>query len=312
MLNLGALSIVTFVSVFGTVITLYMLFVYLIPHYKDRKQKEIDALIERNKRQKHQDTGNRKSNNKLSLIKEVKIFLRSFLVAFIVVIISLAIDYAIIRFGTVETPPVSASASVSPTFTPSPTLDPAAQTVGISGYNRLEDLDPILAKPDSFFMREWDEYHPIQVNSIKYAHCIGVCIPSKEQDRYSEENLPDEQIHSEYIEYLLPNQYKSFQFHYGIDDSSFPDGVEKEPLCHYKIVVQSCNSKEYLSSKQNILFDSDWVNYRSKVYPSTLMDVSNCEAIRVTVFWKFVVRQKDPFAFNIAIINPILKSIDSY
>lgn len=284
-----------------------MLIAFLIPHYKARKQKEIDALIERNKRLKHQDTGKRKSNNKLSFIEEVKIFLRSFLVAFIVVIISLAIDYVIIRFGTVETPPVSASASVSPSSTPSPTPDPAGPTVGISGYDRLEDIDPILAKPDSFFMREWDEYHSITVDNVKYEHCIGVRIPLEDQDRYSEENLPDEQIHSEYIEYLLSNQYKTFRFYYGIDDSSFPEGVEKEPLCHYKIVVQSCNSKEYLGSEQNILFDSDWLNYRSKVYPSTIMDVSSCEAIRITVYWKFVVRQKDPFAFNIAIINPVLK-----
>ena len=306
-MELWAVCVVTFVSVFGTVITFYMLIAFLIPHYKARKQKEIDALIERNKRLKHQDTGKRKSNNKLSFIEEVKIFLRSFLVAFIVVIISLAIDYVIIRFGTVETPPVSASASVSPSSTPSPTPDPAGPTVGISGYDRLEDIDPILAKPDSFFMREWDEYHSITVDNVKYEHCIGVRIPLEDQDRYSEENLPDEQIHSEYIEYLLSNQYKTFRFYYGIDDSSFPEGVEKEPLCHYKIVVQSCNSKEYLGSEQNILFDSDWLNYRSKVYPSTIMDVSSCEAIRITVYWKFVVRQKDPFAFNIAIINPVLK-----
>lgn len=280
---------------------------YLIPRHKDRKQKELNALLEKNKRQKHQEIGIRKANSNLSFIKKITIFFRSYWVAFIIVIISLASDYAIIRFGTVETPPVSASASVSPAFTPSPTPDPATLTGGIAKYIRLEDLDPIIAKPDSFFMREWDEFHPIQVNGKQYEHCIGVCIPLEEQDQYSEENLPDEQIHSEYVEYLLSKQYKTFRFDFGIDDSSFPDGVEKESFCHYEIIVQSCNSKEYLRSKQNILFDSDWVNYRSGVFPSTLMDVSDCEAIRITVYWKFIVRQKDPFAFNLAIIDPVLK-----
>ena len=286
-----------------------MLFAVLIPRYKGRRQTEIDALLERNKRQKHQGASNRKTQNKLSFINEVMIFLRSFLVAFIIVIISFALVYTITHFGKIETSPVSASVSVSPPFSPAPTPDSSERSKGVPGNIKLEDLDPILPRPDSFFMREWDEYQPIQVNDIQYEHGIGVCIPAEDQDRYFDKNLPDEQIHSEYIEYLLSSQYKSFQFDYGIDDSSFPDGVEKEPLCHYKIVVQSCNSKEYLSSKQNILFDSDWVNYRSKVFPSTLMDVSNCEAIRITVYWKFVVRQSGPFAFNIAIINPILKSL---
>jgi len=296
-----------FIYMVGSIATIYTLFVFLIPGYKVKKQKELEALLERSKRQKYQNTSNSKVPEKLSFIKELAIFLRSFLVAFIIVLVSLALVYAINHFGKIETPPVSASASVSPTFTPAPTPSTAAPTDGNSSYYRLEDIDPILSKPDSFFMREWDEYHPVKVDGVQYEHCIGVCIPLKEQDRYSEENLPDEQMHSEYIEYLLSNQYSSFRFNYGIDDSSFPAGVEEEPLCHYKIVVQSCNSKEYLSSEQNILFDSDWVNYRSKVYPSTLMDVSNCEAIRITVYWKFIVRQKDPFAFNIAIINPILK-----
>ena len=291
----------------GSIATIYTLFVFLILCYKAKKQKELEALVERSKRQKYQNRSNSKVPKKLSFIKELAIFLRSFLVAFIIVLFSLVLVYAINHFGKIETPSVSASASVSPSSTPSPTPDPVGPTVGISGYDRLEDIDPILAKPDSFFMREWDEYHSITVDNVKYEHCIGVRIPLEDQDRYSEENLPDEQMHSEYIEYLLSNQYKTFRFYYGIDDSSFPEGVEKEPLCHYRIVVQSCNSKEYLGSEQNILFDSDWLNYRSKVYPSTIMDVSSCEAIRITVYWKFVVRQKDPFAFNIAIINPVLK-----
>jgi hypothetical protein len=263
--------------------------------------------VYKRQRQKHQGIGLHKAKSNLSFIKKLAIFFQSYWVAFIIIIISLASDYVIIHYGTTDVLQVSALASVSPTVTPTSTPNPTVQPVGVSSYYRLEDLDPILAKPDSFFMSEWDEYHSITVDDVKYEHCIGVRIPLEDQDRYSEENLPDEQMHSEYIEYLLSNQYKTFRFYYGIDDSSFPEGVDKEPLCHYKIVVQSCNSKEYLGSKQNILFDSDWLNYRSKVYPSTIMDVSSCEAIRITVYWKFVVRQKDPFAFNIAIINPVLK-----
>jgi len=178
----------------------------------------------------------------------------------------------------------------------------------------LDELEPILHKPRAFYYHEWSRYDLIQIEDTIYPHSIGICIPSDELKEYCNDGFSDEILHDEYLEYRLAYKYKSFQFDYGIDDISFPDDVETASRCEFKIVVQSCNSKEYLGSKDNILFDSDWINYRSIIYRSSMIDVSSCENIRITVYWKFYFRTCGPIAFNIAIINPILrgKKVDTY
>lgn len=171
----------------------------------------------------------------------------------------------------------------------------------------LDDMNSILPRERAFFIHSWNSYNPIEVGNTIYPHCIGVCIPKEAQEEYYEENSPDQQIHSEYIEYSLSNKYQTFEFDYGIDDCSFPDNVEEESLCEFNIVVQSCNSTEFLKEQDNILFDSGWINYRCGIHRAPEIDVSGCEALRITVTWRFFVRQDGPIAFNVVILNPILR-----
>ena len=197
-----------------------------------------------------------------------------------------------------------------PTATPTPAEPHSiALVVPIKNNNKdawLDELDPILPREEAFCWYQWSTFDPIQVKKTSFQHCIGVSIPLNELNAYNN-NPQREIIHSEYIEYLLSYNYDTFQFDYGIDDLSFPDGIENACMCEYKIIVQSCNAKEYLGEDDNILFDSDWLNYRSILFRSTLMDVSKSESIRITIYWKFYIRQNGPSAFNIAIVNPILR-----
>ena len=192
---------------------------------------------------------------------------------------------------------------------PSVTPFPVAIAPPIQNPNDawLDDLDSILPRKRAFFVHAWDSYNPVEVGNTTYPHCIGVCIPKEAREKYYDKNSPDQQIHSEYIEYSLSNKYQTLQFDYGIDDCSFPDDVEEESLCEFNIVVQSCNSTEFLKDTDNILFDSGWINYRCGVHRVPEIDVSGCEALRITVTWRFYVRQEGPIAFNIAILNPILR-----
>jgi len=172
----------------------------------------------------------------------------------------------------------------------------------------LDELDPIIPKRKAFFLYNWSSFDPVQVEDVTYPHCIGICIPSEKVHNYIVNTTGVEQTHSEYIEYRLSYQYESLQFKYGIDDISFVNDVETASKCLYKIKVQSCNSKEFLRTDDNILFDSDWNNYRSILFQSPQIDVSGCESIRITAIWKFNVLQDGPIAFNIAIIDPILRA----
>lgn len=237
--------------------------------------------------------------------------LKRFLVAFkLTIIIVLVSVLLVVLLDIVVKEPIAPSSD-----TVLPTDDPVVVMAlpVISNLNDawLDELKPILPRNNSFFIHEWSKFDLIQVGDISYPHSIGVCIPWSDQIDYCRRNPPEEQEHSEYIEYLLSFKYKTLQFDFGIDNTSFPEGIEDACKCKFKVLVQSCNSKDYLGESDNILYDSDWINYRSSLQRSTLMDVSGCEAIRITVFWKFSVRQNGPIAFNLAIFNPILRATKS-
>jgi hypothetical protein len=234
---------------------------------------------------------------------KVKRFAYSYRITLLIIVASSAVVAFLYIFGKTEPNP--------PFATPAPVVTPVAilafPAKGSVKDAWLDELEPILPRKNAFFMREWSKFDLIQVEETTYPHSMGICIPYEDQLSYYEENPSEEQTHSEFIEYLLSYKYQSFQFDYGIDDISFPEDIETASMCEFKIVVQSCNSKEYLGKSDNILFDSDWINYRSALHRSPLIDVSAYEAIRITVFWKFYVRQTGPIAFNLAVINPILR-----
>lgn len=229
-------------------------------------------------------------------------------------IVAIIISAFLIGFGTDWKALRQKKTSTQPTPTATPSIVTSVPIKSSVKDAWLDELDPILHKPRAFFIHEWSRYDLIQIEDTIYQHSIGICIPSDKLKAYCDRPPVGEILHNEYLEYRLSYKYKSFQFDYGIDDISFPEDVETASRCEYKIVVQSCNSKEYLGSTDNILYDSDWINYRSTVFRSTLIDVANSEAIRITVYWKFHLRTCGPIAFNIAIVNPILRGIkaDTY
>lgn len=269
----------------------------------------IAAVSTLSRRQEYQEAliVERKKPGSLFLAR-VRAIKSVFYIAIYSIFFAIIISAVIIGFG-VDWKEVrkkdGAETSQSPT--PSPNVVVSVPIKSSVQDSWLDDLDPILHKPRAFFYREWSKYDLIQIEDKPYPHSIGICIPADELKEYCDKGSSNEISHNEYLEYRLSYKYKSFQFDYGIDDISFPDDVETASRCEFKIVVQSCNSKEYLASEDNILYDSDWINYRSIIYRSALIDVSNCENIRITVHWKFYLRSCGPIAFNIAIINPILR-----
>ena len=194
----------------------------------------------------------------------------------------------------------------TPTPPPASPATPTPIKKKIISETWLDELDPIEPRVEGFVWYIWNSFDPVQVKKATFQHSIGVCIPEKDMKAYNK-SPQKEREHEEYIEYQLSYSYDTFQFDFGIDDLSFPSGIEDACKCEYKIVVQSCNAQDYLGEDDNILFDSDWLNYRSILYRSPLLDVSACESIRITVYWKFNMRQNGPSAFNIAIVNPILR-----
>lgn len=262
-----------------------------------------------NKRKDYSDALEDEKKKKQKWIKShFRAFKSVYAVAYRAIVVAIVISILIIGFGVrwsevfqqeeqIETP--------QPVKTPSP--PPAVTTKYTKEDAWLDELDPIISKHKAFFLYNWSSFDPIQVENATYPHCIGICIPFDKLQNYILNGSNSEQSHSEFIEYRLSYQYETLQFKYGIDDISFSDDIETASMCQFKIIVQYCNSKEFLSSTDNILFDSDWINYRSILYQSPMIDVSGRESIRITVMWKFNVRQDGPVAFNIAIIDPILR-----
>ena len=223
-------------------------------------------------------------------------------------IIIFVISVLLVLMLDIVVPIVITASTESTSETPTPPATPSAPISTQTVDAWLDELDPIIAKSSAFFLTNWNSFEPVQVESTPYIHSIGIRIPYETFVELIQNAPVEEQIHSEYIEYRLSNNYESFQFDYGIDDSSYSDEYESASMCEFKILVQSCDSQNYLGPDDNILFDSGWYNYRCTVHHSPLINVSGCEAIRITAIWKFYVRQNGPVAFNIAIVNPILRA----
>ncbi len=272
---------------------------------KERESRNWDTDEKKNRSQT-------KKSEQIAPLRKVFEFLRAYKYSIIIFLSSVILIVLLNRLGRVETSPPSDQESVS--IIPTPMIVTSVPIKSSVKDAWLDELDPILHKPRAFFIHEWSRYDLIQIEDTIYQHSIGICIPSDKLKAYCDIPPVGEILHNEYLEYRLSYKYKSFQFDYGIDDISFPEDVETASRCEYKIVVQSCNSKEYLGSTDNILYDSDWINYRSTVFRSSLIDVANSEAIRITVYWKFHLRTCGPIAFNVAIVNPILRGIkaDTY
>ena len=200
---------------------------------------------------------------------------------------------------------------IQSTQTIAPTPSPTPMIVIDADDAWLDEVDPVLPRKDAFYRNRWSLFDSIVIDDTVYPHSIGVCIPQEDQLDYFKDNPPEQQEHSEYIEYPLAYQYKTLQFDYGIDDSSFPDDVECAPQCEFKIVVQYCESDDYLESDENILYQTEWLNYRRTLHQSDPIDVSRTETCRITVYWRFYVHQEKPLALNVAIVNPILSAVRS-
>ena len=171
---------------------------------------------------------------------------------------------------------------------------------------RLDEIDPIFPNTKAVITSKWDPFTQISLNGITFEHGIGFFVPKEKQEEYLLHQNNQQITHSESIEYSLAYQYKTLSFDYGIDDSTFINDEKYPPACIYWIVVQSLSSNELANSDENILFETEKMNYRSVLHSSGEIDVSKAEAIRITVYWRFDVSQSKPFTLNIALVNPIL------
>ena len=172
----------------------------------------------------------------------------------------------------------------------------------------LDEIDAKVSDYSAFFIDEWDGFDKVAIKHKMYPHSIGVKIPTEDQIRYRTKIGDGQLEHIEYIEYSLGFEYDTLQFDFGIDDLSFPKGIAKHPMCLFKIIVDVCDSESFYSSKQDHIFETDWLNDQCRLRRTPEMDVSGHESVRITIKWQFSPRDDGPMAFNLAIVNPILRA----
>ena len=138
-------------------------------------------------------------------------------------------------------------------------------------------------------------------------HGIGIEIPEKARAKYLKKSSNKRVNHSEYIEYSLGRKYKQLDFEFGIDQSSFESLVTETPVCLCKILIQDVPSNGFISESNNVLFDSDWFNYRLARHAASV-DVSDVETIRITVYWQFDVNPTKDTSLRLVLIDPELRN----
>lgn len=227
--------------------------------------------------------------------------------AAVAIISAVAIVLILFLMPSIDEPITSISADSEISSEISPPLSGPA-----TNQTNLENLTPLREEPrDAFFFHEWKRLYPIKINDIEYDHSIGISLPAEVCKDLKKNHDSEREDYKAYIEYSLAYQYETLSFDYGIDDNSFIDDGLYPPQCHFWIVVQSCDSENELSEDENVLFETEPLNYRRSLHSSGDIDVAGAEAIRITVYWEFDVIPAKPLAFNVDIINPILYTAEN-
>jgi hypothetical protein len=187
--------------------------------------------------------------------------------------------------------------------TPQSNLPPSPTPVYLTTY--LSELDPIIEKSDAFITKSWNAFDDFIVGQDTIQHGIGIEIPEKDLSTYLKKSNNKRVQHIEYIEYSLGRKYEQIDFEFGIDRSSFESLQSDAPVCLCRIVMQDVPSNGFVNESSNILFDSDWFNYRLARHAASIA-VQKVETLRITVYWEFDVNPTKDASLRLVLIDPEL------
>lgn len=239
------------------------------------------------------------------------------IVILIALILSLVACFTNLDVPTPSTHPLTSTPTPTPTslasstpsatsfVTPQSNSTPSSTPTYLTTY--LSELDPLINKSDAFFTKSWNAFDDFVVGQDTVQHGIGIEIPQKDLVKYLKKNSNTRMTHVEYIEYSLGRKYQQLDFEFGIDQSSFESLVTETPACLCRIVMQDVPSNGFMSESSNILFDSDWFNYRLARHSASIV-ISDVETIRITVYWKFDVNPTKDTSLRLVLIDPELRN----
>lgn len=208
------------------------------------------------------------------------------------------------------TPDPDPTPSPTPRPTPTITITPTSTIYLGEPDEKLSDLDPIIPKPEAFYVNTWNLYKKIIVGDDPCPCSIGIRIPEEDLREYYKFHSRQRILHKESLEYSLGYKFENLVFNYGIDDSTFAGNDPSTPSGMCRIVMQYVPSNGFLKESDNIIFDSGWFNYHLTMRQG-VVDLSNVETIRITASWVFDVDPAKDNFMNLAIVDPYLYYTES-
>ncbi len=187
-----------------------------------------------------------------------------------------------------------------PETTPVATIPP---NIGLLQNVYLDQLTPIIQKPNSFSENAWNKFYELKIDDTTYDHGIGVSLPEDIYTQYPIFSCSSRRYYSQKIEYNLRKKYQGMEFSYGIDRTTFFCTNENTPSCQCKLLFESANPK-------SLLYDSDWFDYATARFDQYL-DLEQVDTLSITVIWKFDTNPSQNYPLNLAIVNAILYLKDS-
>lgn len=245
--------------------------------------------------------------------REIKIVVIVFFIALILSLVACFSDLDVpspsaLSLVNSPTPTSALSNTPTPLSFINPQASPLLSPTPIYTATYLCDLEPLITKSDAFFTKSWNAFDDFIIGQDTIQHGIGIQIPEKDRSMYLKKSSNKRVEHVEYIEYSLGRKYKQLDFEFGVDRSSLELLASSEtPACLCRIVMQDVPSNGFVNSTSNMLFDSDWFNYRLARHAANI-GVSDVETIRITVYWQLDVNPTKETSLRLVLIDPELRN----
>ena len=195
---------------------------------------------------------------------------------------------------TTQATPVSASpVAVSP------------ETTKTSSW--LDQLSPMIDKQRNFLFSSWGDGTEFSLDGRTYTHGIGMRISGTQFEGsvpavdapYNTDRYDCRQV---YTEFALRSQYSALTFSIGADngDKTYYGSEDTNGVAQVLLID---------SDREEVLFDTDWVNYTYAQYDVSIPLV-NVENLKIVYRTSGIPNKRPANRLQFVIVNPVLQLVE--
>ena len=173
--------------------------------------------------------------------------------------------------------------------------------------NWLDQLSPMIDKQRNFLFSSWGDGTEFSLDGRTYTHGIGMRISGTQFEGsvpavdapYNTDRYDCRQV---YTEFALRSQYSALTFSIGADngDKTYYGSEDTNGVAQVLLID---------SDREEVLFDTDWVNYTYAQYDVSIPLV-NVENLKIVYRTSGIPNKRPANRLQFVIVNPVLQLVE--